>query len=220
MRSPSLPFVAPFAVFLALLALHPYLPVSQVVEFVLRFVVVGGFLIVFSRHVIDLRAPHWLGSISLGVAVCAVWIGPDLLWPHYREHWLFQNAVTGNLRSSLKPGTEENAVALAVRFLRAAVLVPIVEELFWRAWLMRWLVKPEFQKLPMGTCTTQSFWIVAAMFASEHGPFWDVGLLAGIAYNWWMVRTKSLGDCILAHAVTNGCLSAYVLLTKNWQYWM
>jgi membrane protease YdiL (CAAX protease family) len=58
------------------------------------------------------------------------------------------------------------------------------------------------------------------LFASEHGAFWDVGLAAGILYNWWMVRTRSLADCILAHAVTNGCLAAYVLAGGHWQYWL
>jgi hypothetical protein len=46
-----------------------------------------------------------------------------------------------------------------------------------------------------------------------------VGLAAGILYNWWMVRTKSLGDLILAHGVTNAVLSAYVVLAGRWEYW-
>jgi membrane protease YdiL (CAAX protease family) len=46
-----------------------------------------------------------------------------------------------------------------------------------------------------------------------------VGLLAGLAYNWWMQRTRSLGDLVLAHGVTNACLSVYVVATGQWQYW-
>ena len=66
----------------------------------------------------------------------------------------------------------------------------------------------------------QAFWFTAVLFASEHGAFWDVGLAAGILYNWWMIRTRSLADCILAHAVTNGCLAAYVVAGGHWQYWL
>ena len=66
----------------------------------------------------------------------------------------------------------------------------------------------------------QSFLIASALFASEHGSYWEVGLAAGLAYNWWIVRTKCLADCILAHAVTNGVLSAYVIFGKQWQYWL
>ena len=57
--------------------------------------------------------------------------------------------------------------------------------------------------------------MVAALFASEHGSYWEVGLAAGILYNWWVVRTRNMADCILAHAVTNAILSAYVLLTDS-----
>ncbi len=85
---------------------------------------------------------------------------------------------------------------------------------------MRYLARPEFEKLRMGTCTALSFWVTAALFASEHGPYWDVGLLAGVAYGWWMVRTRSLPDCILAHGVTNACLAAYVIAFARWQYWL
>ena len=60
----------------------------------------------------------------------------------------------------------------------------------------------------------------ALLFAAEHGPFWDVGLLAGIIYNWWMRRTKSLGDLVLVHAVTNLALSLYVIATRSWGFWM
>jgi CAAX prenyl protease-like protein len=104
--------------------------------------------------------------------------------------------------------------------LRAVVIVPVVEELFWRAWLMRWLIDNDFEKVPLGKYAAQSFWIVAVLFASEHGSYWDVGLIAGIAYNWWMVRTKSLGDLILAHAVTNFMLSTYVIAFGKWEYWL
>jgi hypothetical protein len=72
----------------------------------------------------------------------------------------------------------------------------------------------------LGAYSALSFWATAALFASEHGPYWEVGLLAGIAYGWWMIRTKSLADCILAHGVTNLLLAAYVLLQGRWEYWL
>jgi len=98
------------------------------------------------------------------------------------------------------------------------LLVPVIEELFWRAWLMRYLVSHDFERIPLGTYSAASFWICAVLFATEHGPYWDVGLAAGIVFNWWMIRTRNLGDCILAHAVTNACLGAYVVVFSKWQY--
>jgi hypothetical protein len=85
---------------------------------------------------------------------------------------------------------------------------------------MRWLDNPDFEKVPFGRYAHQAFWVSAALFASEHGPYWDVGFLAGAAYNFWAIRTKRLGDCILAHGVTNLCLSLYTIATGKWEYWM
>ncbi len=214
------PYVLPFAVFIAFLAIQKYLPLPPNIEFLVRDLLLAGVLFGFSRHVIQLRPQHLLGTVIIGVAVFVIWVGPDVLFPTYRESWLFQNALFGKISANTIP---ENVLkspwVLWPRILQAVVFVPILEELFWRAWLMRWLISPQFQKVPLGTYQAGAFWMVAVLFASEHGPYWDVGLIAGIAYNWWMVRTRSLADCILAHAVTNGCLCAYVVATRHWEYW-
>ena len=112
-----------------------------------------------------------------------------------------------------------NPWVLAWRTARAALIVPVVEELFWRAWLMRWIINPHFERVPLGAYSIAAFWITALLFASEHGSYWDVGLLTGIVYNLWIVRTKSVADCILMHAVTNVVLSFYVIASGHWQYW-
>jgi CAAX prenyl protease-like protein len=97
----------------------------------------------------------------------------------------------------------------------------MLEEIFWRGWLARWLINADdFTAVKLGTFTTSSFLIASVLFASEHGPYWEVGLLAGFIYNWWIMRTRSLADCIVAHGVTNALLSGYVLKTGQWEYWM
>ena len=219
-RHPAVPYVLPFAVFILLLAVHAYLPLPEDWEFPARVVILVAVLWIFSRRVIDLRVTDLPGSLLVGVAVFVIWIGPDGLWPAYRQHWLFQNSITGKTTSSIPQHLQISTMVLIFRAIRAVVIVPVVEELFWRGWLMRWLVSSDFEQVPLGAYTAPAFWITAALFASEHGPYWDVGLVAGVVYNWWMIRTKRLGDCILAHAVTNACLSAYVLLAGKWEYWL
>ncbi len=219
-RHPAVPYVLPFAVFLGFLAIQRYAPLPGNVDLIVRTVVLVAVLAIFSRQAISFRVKAPLWGILLGIAVFLIWIGPDLLFPNYRHSWLFRNALTGTFGSSIAEDLRVDNFALALRTFRAVILVPIIEELFWRAWLMRWLIEPRFESIPLGAWAADSFWITAVLFASEHGPFWDVGLLAGILYNWWMLRTKSLGDCILAHAVTNGCLCAYVIATGSWQYWL
>lgn len=208
------------AVFLLFLALQDQLKALGAAEFPLRVAILASVVWFFSRRVISLRAPHWLTSVAIGVAVFAIWIAPDVLIPGYRQHWLFSNSLFGSVATAIPDGLEVNPVVLVFRTIRAAILVPIIEELFWRAWLMRWLIRPDFESVPLGTYEPKSFWIVAALFAVEHGPYWEVGLIAGVIYNAWMIRAKSLGDLIVAHGVTNLLLSLYIIAFRQWQYWM
>ncbi len=206
--------------FMALLALHSIYPLPALADQILRVALVGATILFCSRSVLDLRAPNWLFSLLLGIGVFVLWIAPDLLFPNYRHFWLFSNSLLGSPKSSLDVSSQMQPAVLILRTIRAVILVPIVEELFWRAWLMRWLINPDFEKIPLGKYVPSAFWIVALLFASEHGSYWDVGLATGIIYNAWMVRTKSLGDLILTHAVTNLCLSLYVIAAGKWEYWL
>lgn len=219
-RHPALPYVIPFGVFLAFLALDRYLPFSSETNYAVRFFVVFAVLALFSRKVITPQFSHFWGSLAWGVALFTIWVGPDVLWPAYRQSWLFNNSIVGAPKSSLPQGVKASLTFIIFRVLSSVVNVPVLEELFWRGWLMRWLISPDFLKVPLGSYTRQSFWLVAALFASEHGSYWDVGLIAGVVFNWWLMRTKSLADCILAHAVTNACLAAYILIRGQWQYWL
>lgn len=215
----SLTWVGPFAVFLVWLAVDKYVPIANPAKEVLRDAVLVAAIFFFSRSVLPTRAPHWLASIGLGVVVCALWVAPDALVPGWRENPIFQNAITGNIKTSIAPG-ELTPLMLALRTMRAALLVPVIEELFWRGWLPRWIQDNSFSRIPLGQYTPVAFWITVVLFAAEHGPFWEVGLLTGIIYNWWMRRTRSLGDLMLAHAVTNLALSLYIIRTERWMFWM
>jgi uncharacterized protein len=216
----AIPYVAPFALYAAFLLVQSAAPDAILEIQVLRLAAVAALLAAVSRRVIQWRPARPAGSVLLGVAVFVVWIGPDLLWPGIRGHWLFQNSITGSAESTIPDALRVSALYLGLRVASSVLVVPIMEELFWRGWMMRWLVNPTFLSVPLGTYTAQSFWIVALLFASEHGPYWEVGLLAGIAYNWWLVRTRNLADCILAHAVTNACLAAYILIGGHWRFWL
>lgn len=168
---------------------------------------------------LPLRPAQPLGAIAVGGVVFLLWIAPDVLFPGYRQTFLFSNGIVGHLHSSLRAGDLHNPWVLTWRTIRAVAIVPVVEELFWRGWLMRWLIHADFRKVPIGTYSPLAFWVTAILFASEHGSYWDVGLVTGIIYNWWVIRSKSIPSCILMHAVTNALLSAYVIATAQWQYW-
>jgi CAAX prenyl protease-like protein len=204
---------------MAWLAVDRLLPLANPTKEVVRDVVLVAAIVGFSRRVLPTRAPYWLASIGVGLAVFALWVLPDVLVPQWRSHWLLQNAITGHITTSIPP-TELTPLMLVLRTTRAALLVPVIEELFWRGWLPRWLQDTRTERVPMGRYTPFAFWATAALFAAEHGPFWEVGLVAGVVYNWWMRRTRSLGDLVLAHAVTNLVLSLYVIASRDWRFWM
>jgi CAAX prenyl protease-like protein len=220
-KHPAVPYVAPFAVFLLCLLIAGRTTIPQPWESVAWVGVVAVTIALTSRQLVaGLRLSSGVMSVLVGVGVFLLWVAPDALVPGWREPWVFQNSITGHVKISIAPAELSSPLVLWLRVVRAVVLVPILEELFWRGWLPRWIQDTKFERIPPGTFTAFAFIVTALLFAAEHGPFWEVGLLAGLVYNWWMWRTKSLGDLVLAHAVTNACLAGYVVLTQQWQFWM
>jgi CAAX prenyl protease-like protein len=222
LRHPALPYIAPFVTFVAIMEIEKAAGLPSAVMYPLRVAATVAVLLLFSRQPLSARPSRPLASTAIGAVVFAVWIGPDMVFgPGYRHSWLFQNSLTGGgAMSTLPIVLHTSAWFLAVRAGSCALLVPPVEELFWRGWAMRWIVASDFKKVPLGTYQALAFWLVALLFAAEHGPYWEVGLAAGIIYNWWMVRTRNLIDCVIAHAVTNGLLSIYILAAHRFEYWL
>jgi CAAX prenyl protease-like protein len=106
------------------------------------------------------------------------------------------------------------------RFLRLVIVVPLVEEIFWRGFLQRYLIDERFQTVPFGKYTHLSFFGVAIAFTLIHSmPDWPAAFITGILYGWLAVRTKSLLAPVVAHAVTNLALGCYIMTTKQWGFW-
>jgi CAAX prenyl protease-like protein len=211
-------YIAPFIAFVGIMAIEKALSIPPQIAYPIRFCTVWALVLALSRPYLNFRFSAPLASIAIGAAVFVIWVGPDLLSPHYRQSWLFNNPVVGTAVSSISPELRQATWFILIRMLSCTLLVPIVEELFWRGWLMRWMIDRDFWNVPLGKYDATAFWVTAVLFASEHGPYWEVGLITGVIYNWWMVRTKNLADCILMHAVTNGILSVYVVLSGRWEY--
>ncbi len=218
-RQATVGYVAPFAAFVAVMTAEKALIPNSQLLYPIRFAVVLAVILLVSRRYITWRPSLPFASVGIGIVVFLIWIAPDHLF-HYRHFWLFENPLMGMVSRSIEPKLKVAWWFLLIRVLGSVTIVPIAEELFWRGWMMRWWIDTNFESVPLGQYAPGAFWIVALLFASEHGPFWDVGLIAGVIYNWWLVRTRNLADCILAHAVTNAILAAWVLTTGQWQYWL
>lgn len=149
-------------------------------------------------------------SIIVGLAVLGLWLVLDAPWMRLGEPGAVFAPVDaqGDLRWGL----------VAVRWAGAALVVPVMEELFWRGFLMRWVEKTEF--LTVDPRHVGVFAIVAssAVFALAH-TLWLAALIAGLAYAWLYRATGTLWAPVVAHAVTNGLLGAWVVSGARWQYW-
>ncbi len=107
---------------------------------------------------------------------------------------------------------------VAVRLLGLVVLVPLIEELFWRSFLMRWVIDQDFARVPIGRVTPLAAGVTSVAFGLAH-PEWLPGLITGLAWAWLVWRTKSLSACVVSHAVANLALGLYVIATGDWKYW-
>lgn len=106
------------------------------------------------------------------------------------------------------------------RFLRLIVVAPLIEEIFWRGFLLRYFISEKFYSVPFGTFSWLSFTVVAIGFAFVHPRAdWMAALVAGALYNWVAYRTKSLTSCVLAHAFTNLLLGLWIMKTSQWGFW-
>jgi len=181
-----------------------------------KALLVGSLLVILFRHYQELRFRdllHWkptLASILLGLAVFVLWINMD---------WQFATVGSGPGFDPTQVAVETNRnVLIFFRFFGAVLVVPVMEELFWRSFLLRYLIKADFAEVTIGAFTWGSFAIASVLFGLEHNLIL-AGMMAGVAYNLLLYRTKSLSQCVLAHGVTNLALGLYVLQTGNWQFW-
>ena len=196
-----------------------HLPIAAEISAPLWFLLLLPVCVICWPREVTVLPSNPLGSVAVGALAFVVWITPDLLIPGYRNLPLFSNGFIGHVHSSLPATALRSWSVLAWRTARAVIIVPIVEELFWRGWLMRWLIDTDFARVPLGSYSPLAFCVTALLFAAEHGPYWDVGLLTGFIYNFWMIRTNSLANCVLMHAATNALLCIYVIGAGQWQYW-
>ena len=210
-KSTAWPFVAPFFLFMIFLCGESYFPAQHYVLYPVKTVVVAAVLAWYWRWLPPLLVRAPIRSVAVGVAGVVLWIGLDPLLVHYDQPLVGRNPF------QLYPAGAAWGL-FGFRVAGAALCVPVMEELFWRGFLMRWLISEDFTSIPLGTYRPFSFWTTTALVATVHGPEWPLGLVVGMLYGAWFVRTKTLGDVMLAHGVTNLLLALYCLITNDWHF--
>ncbi len=214
----DLAYVLPMAVYLAFMWAGGNWKSFYPLSYVLRTVAVATLLVLCWRHYTKVRWDYWWVGILLGIVGFLQWVPMQL--------WLQQFSIfaPGHARDIFNPYRDlpSNMVwpFIAVRLIGAVLIVPVMEELFWRDFLWRQLLSPNYFKLAsVGEWALGPIAIVTVAFASVHGHWCVTAAVWGAMIAALLIYTKSLGACILMHATTNLLLGIYVLWTRDWSFW-
>jgi uncharacterized protein len=218
----SLARIVPFALFMVLLALRGWMGGQTDPPFDPRWlygatvVLVAALLLMWRREYGELSrqlAPtlkEWALAFVVGMLIFGLWIQLDAPW------MVLGQPAAGFVPLNAGGGLDWPLIVL--RGLGAALLVPVMEELFWRSFLMRWIEAPAFGGVDPQRVGLKAIVLSTFVFTLAH-TLWLAAAIAGLAYAWLYVRTGKLWVAILAHAVTNGALGIWVVTTGQWQFW-
>ena len=182
----------------------------------LTVVIVGGMLFAWRRDYSELLRPHLPDVRQVGLAV-AVGLLVFVLWIQLDAPWM----VLGEATAEFRPVTADGALEwplVVVRWIGATLMVPVMEELFWRSFLMRWIQRPGFETVDPRSVGVRAVVISTFLFVLAH-PLWLAAIVAGLAYAWLYIHTGRLWVSVISHAVTNGALGIWVVASGQWQFW-
>ena len=214
--------ILPFAIYILFLALEDvfaslltHLAIDTKWLYLIKISAVLAALLYFLRSYTELskRPPleDFVYATVSGLIVFVVWIFPYPTW-----------LVAGTDAIGVDPTQGQNSldamIWLSSRIMGAVLIVPIMEELFWRSFIMRWFDNQNFLSIDPEKISGFAYVGSACLFALEHN-LWLAGLFAGLVYGELYKTYKNLWIPIFAHAVTNAVLGVYVIFTGNWQYW-
>jgi len=210
----------PFAAFMVLLWLRGAAPGGGGFDprwiYGASVLIVGGLLALGWREYGELamrtvpRAREAALAVAAGLFVFALWINLDAAWMTLGEPAAAFVPIDGQGKLDVP--------LVVVRWIGATLLVPLMEELFWRSFLMRWLQSPAFLSVPPQQVGLKAVALSTFVFMLAH-TLWLAAIIAGLVYAWLYIRTGKLWVPVIAHAVTNGTLGLWVIGTGNWQFW-
>lgn len=238
--------VVPFAVFMAFLIVmqladtligwdHPAAPwwkrdVAQWIYPIQALVVLGVIFRYWKSFTFDWSLKWSLVAVVFGVVGIGFWLLPTTLY----DAWGLSGETDGWMKwlgiarrdEGFDPGIFENPAAywtsLIMRFLRAVVIVALVEEIFWRGFVMRYCMDWEghYWKQPFGRAHWKSYLIVTLLFMFAHAPVdWAGALVYGSLTYLLCVWSKNLGACVIMHSVANLLMGGYVIAYGKYGLW-
>jgi CAAX prenyl protease-like protein len=217
-----LAYTTPMLVFVALLSLTEILPhfgrsfwlaSPQYWTFPAQTLICAALLLYFCPNYEFQPLRQLPFTLAIAVAVFLLWIAPQ-------QFLGFAPRLDGFNPDVFGPRGFPYWSTVTLRFLRLVVVVPLVEEIFWRGFLLRFFISERFDVVPFGKFSWLSFFAVTLGFCFAHSaPDRVAAFITGALYNCVAYRSKSLTSCVLAHAVTNLLLGAWIMFTRQWGFW-
>lgn len=174
-------------------------------------VLVGAWLVWEMRpFVTEMRWAFSWEAVVVGVTIFAIWVGFDPYYP--KNNLIFKDTEESiwNPFERFGGGSPVAWALIVIRIFGMAIVVPPLEEVFYRSFFYRYIVKYDFQKVGLGHFDGIAFVLVSLLFGLAHFQ-WLPGILCGMAYQWLVIRKGRLGDAMTAHAITNFLLGVYVV---------
>ncbi|MBA2270843.1 MAG: CAAX prenyl protease-related protein [Verrucomicrobiota bacterium] len=221
-RRKLLAYTVPLAVFLGFLALRAglkkiggsfWLEAPEYWVYPLQTFVCGALLFWYRREYEFRGIARLLFTLAVGITVFALWVSPQAFFG-------FAARTDGFNPDTFAGQPAAYWLTVLLRFLRLVIVVPLVEEIFWRGFLLRYFINEKFTAVPFGSFSWLSFGAVTIGFTLMHSSAdWPAAAVTGMLYNVVAYQTKSLGSCVLAHAVTNLLLGIWIMQTGQWGFW-
>lgn len=208
-ENPTAAYLLPLLAILAAGVLSRAMSGGFEIFYALRLVAGLGFLAIYRRRLaaVDWRW-SWRGPTA-GLLVFLIWI--------FAAHFLTSKAAMPERLSAFSPALR--GTWIATRFAVSVLVVPIAEELAYRGYLMRRLVKPDFDFVPYRSVGWVALTVTAIIFGLAHGVMWLPGIAAGMAFGTLAIWRNSIGEAVAAHVTANALVAITVLGWNQWQLW-
>lgn len=210
-NSPEYARFAPFFIFCVITSAAFFLGKDWMYWLYAAKVVVGLWLIWEMRPVVtEMRWAFSWEAVVIGVAVFVAWVGLD---PYYPKNNLLFKDTDDSIWNPFTLFGGGSAIAWAlivIRIFGMTIVVPPLEEAFYRSMVYRYIVKFDFTKVTLGHFDGVALVLTSLLFGAVHFQ-WLPGILCGLAYQWLVIHKGRLGDAMTAHAITNFLLGVYVV---------
>lgn len=194
---PNVALILPFIVFMLSILISDTISETPALLYPMRFLAMLVVLFYCRRFIMQIDWKIDPIAVGAGVLIAGLWLlAGDNTAPDWQQTLY---ALPAPLF----------ALWVVTRIIGTTVLVPVIEELFFRGYVLGRFLQQGPVMLFVGIALS------TGLFAALHGK-WLLAIVAGIVFAALYMRRERLADPIIAHAVANGLIALAAVFGKNW----